>query len=120
MRRKFMAIHLSKQQFTYLCKQYNDQDFGFVYFKSIRELLRFILQIYQDHSNQLEERILELYDHNKDLSNLALEDVSVQVLRVEKEWIYIYQRNDFDIYEAMKETWLSFKCHAENYFVEDL
>ncbi len=114
-----MAIHLSSQQFSYLCKRYANQNFGYVCFDSVRELLLFVLKSYRENSNVLEKRILELYDQNKDISNLALEDLSVQVLRVEKKWLYIYQKNGFDIYEAMKESYLSFKQHAETYFVEE-
>ncbi len=115
-----MALHLSQQQFTYLCKRYANREFGYVYFDSIRELLSFVLKSYKGNFQALELQILELYDHNKDISNLALEDGSVQLLRVEKKWVYIYQKNGFDIYEVLKETYLSFKQHAEKYFKEDL
>lgn len=39
-----MALHLSQQQFTYLCKRYANREFGYVYFDSIRELLSFVLK----------------------------------------------------------------------------
>lgn len=112
-----MAIYLTQQQFSFLCDQYAKKDFGFEYFFSIRDLLQFVLHTYDADLAKLDERILDLYDHNKDISNLALEDLSVMILNVEQKWIYIYQTMHFDIIEAMKESWVSFKTNAEKYFL---
>lgn len=114
-----MAIQLTQEQFNRIYQEYAGKDFGFEVFSSLRELLDYVLHTYDADPQELESRILELYDYNKDITNIALEDQSVQILRVENQWIYIYQTLDFDIFEAMKESWIQMKMHPSRYFIQE-
>lgn len=114
-----MAIQLTQEQFNRIYQEYAGKDFGFEAFSSLRELLGYVLHTYDADPQELESRILELYDYNKDITNIALEDQSVQILRVENQWIYIYQTLDFDIFEAMKESWIQMKMHPSRYFIQE-
>lgn len=115
-----MALSLSQEQFDQLCSDYAGQDFGFEVFTSIRDLLIYVLHTYDADCLELDAALLHLYDQKKDLTMLALEDPSVQIVMVDQKPMYIYQTYSFDLFEVLRERWISAKLHPEHFFLRSL